>query len=197
MARMSLDQIIKSRPNADREKIEQTSENDVRRHAADDGHDLIEDASGLVEDLPPALVRKRHGMTQKEFADALQIPVATLRNWEQNRVAMDPAARALMRLAVKADLKPGYSPSMDVHVRADKVLMHPVEAKYLRGKFYELRSKTGKVMIGEVFFSKGVTSPLGRLSKGGVFVAEPYPAGRSFKPATQSMTSKKGKLAPR
>ena len=35
-------------------------------------------------------------MTQEEFARALRIPVATLRNWEQGRVRPDPAARSLL-----------------------------------------------------------------------------------------------------
>jgi len=37
-------------------------------------------------------------MTQVEFAKTLRIPVATLRNWEQGRVGIDPAARALFRI---------------------------------------------------------------------------------------------------
>jgi putative transcriptional regulator len=37
-------------------------------------------------------------MTQVEFAEVLRIPVATLRNWEQGRVRIDPAARALFRI---------------------------------------------------------------------------------------------------
>jgi putative transcriptional regulator len=37
-------------------------------------------------------------MTQVEFAKILQIPVASLRNWEQGRVRIDPAARALFRI---------------------------------------------------------------------------------------------------
>ncbi len=37
-------------------------------------------------------------MTQVAFAEAIGVPVATLRNWEQGRVAPDPAARALLRI---------------------------------------------------------------------------------------------------
>jgi putative transcriptional regulator len=37
-------------------------------------------------------------MTQVEFAEALGIPVATLSNWEQGHVRIDPAARALFRI---------------------------------------------------------------------------------------------------
>jgi len=35
-------------------------------------------------------------MTQQQFADALRIPVKTLQNCKQNRVAMDPSAISLM-----------------------------------------------------------------------------------------------------
>ncbi|MEH3148146.1 MAG: transcriptional regulator [Methylobacterium frigidaeris] len=34
------------------------------------------------------------------FAQALGIPVATLRDWEQGRIAPDPALRALMKLVL-------------------------------------------------------------------------------------------------
>jgi putative transcriptional regulator len=37
-------------------------------------------------------------MSHRDFANTLGIPVATLRNWEQNRVAMEPATIALMRI---------------------------------------------------------------------------------------------------
>jgi putative transcriptional regulator len=50
------------------------------------------------EIISPADIRRRLGMSQPEFADTLGIPVATLRNWEQNRVLMDPATIALMRI---------------------------------------------------------------------------------------------------
>jgi DNA-binding transcriptional regulator YiaG len=30
-------------------------------------------------------LRKQSGMSQKQFADYLEIPVATIRNWEQGR----------------------------------------------------------------------------------------------------------------
>ena len=40
-------------------------------------------------------------MSQREFADTLGVPVATLRNWEQNRVAMEPATIALMRILAR------------------------------------------------------------------------------------------------
>lgn len=40
-------------------------------------------------------------MTQEQFALALGIPAATLRNWEQGRNALDPAARSLLTLVAR------------------------------------------------------------------------------------------------
>ena len=44
------------------------------------------------------LTRESLNMTQEAFAAALQVPLATLRNWEQGRFDPDPAARALMTI---------------------------------------------------------------------------------------------------
>jgi len=98
MARMTLDQIRASRPKIDRAKIKATSEKDIARQMREDGEDPNVGIGSFVEDLPPALIRERISMTQVEFAHALSIPVATLRNWEQGRVRIDPAARALFRI---------------------------------------------------------------------------------------------------
>ena len=44
--------------------------------------------------------RKAHGWTQVQSAEALDVPVATLRNWEQGRTRPEPAGpvRRLMGL---------------------------------------------------------------------------------------------------
>jgi len=98
MARMTLDQIKASKPRVDRAKIAATSEEDIARHMREDGEDPGAAPGTFVEDLPPAQIREHMGMTQVEFAEVLRIPVATLRNWEQGRVRIDPAARALFRI---------------------------------------------------------------------------------------------------
>ena len=98
MARMTLDQIKASKPKVDRAKIAATSEEDIARHMREDGEDPGAAPGTFVEDLPPAQIREHMGMTQVEFAEVLRIPVATLRNWEQGRVRIDPAARALFRI---------------------------------------------------------------------------------------------------
>ena len=98
MARMTLEQIKASRPKVDRAKVEATTENDIVRHMREDGENSDASPGVFIEDLPPARIRERMGMTQVEFANILNIPVATLRNWEQGRVRIDPAARALFRI---------------------------------------------------------------------------------------------------
>jgi putative transcriptional regulator len=79
----------------DRAKFDATTEADIRRHMIEDGEDP--DHMPAAEDIfSPQFIRKRLKMTQEEFARALRIPVATLRNWEQGRNAIDPAARSLL-----------------------------------------------------------------------------------------------------
>jgi putative transcriptional regulator len=98
MVRMTLEQIRASKPQMDRAKIAATGEADIVIHMAEDGENSDAAPSAYSEELPPAQIRTRIGMTQVEFAKILQIPVASLRNWEQGRVRIDPAARALFRI---------------------------------------------------------------------------------------------------
>ena len=97
ITRMTLDE-IKARPSRrNRAKIKATSEDEIHQHMIEDGQDPDEELR--EEDIiSPWYIRKRLGMSQQEFADTLGIPVATLRNWEQNRVMMEPATIALMRI---------------------------------------------------------------------------------------------------
>ena len=68
-----------------------------RPRAREDGEDP--DAELRKEDIiSPWYIRKRLGLSQRHFTDLLAIPVATLQDWEQNRVIMEPATRALMRI---------------------------------------------------------------------------------------------------
>jgi putative transcriptional regulator len=48
------------------------------------------------------LLRQRLGMTQADFAAAYQLPLGTLRDWEQHRSSPDAPARALLR-AIEQD----------------------------------------------------------------------------------------------
>ncbi len=104
LVRMTLDE-IKARAAARtpdeaaavRRRMDETTEDDIRRHMIEDG----EDPDAQPRFAPPVLaqdVRKKLGLTQPQFAQLLGIPVATLRNWEQNRFTMEPAAQTLLKL---------------------------------------------------------------------------------------------------
>src|SRR6202049_2685129 len=43
------------------------------------------------------LIRRALGLTQEEFAARFQIPLGTLRDWEQGRAERDQTARAYLR----------------------------------------------------------------------------------------------------
>lgn len=80
-----------------RRRMAATTDDAIRRQMIEDGEDP--DAGPRFE--PPVLpqaVRKKLHLTQTAFARLLGIPVATLRNWEQNRFVMEPAAQTLLKL---------------------------------------------------------------------------------------------------
>jgi putative transcriptional regulator len=94
---MTLDELRTKPSKMDRAKVEATTVADIHRHMIEDGENP--NAPLRAQDIvSPAEIRKRMGMSQSVFAGTLGIPVATLRNWEQNRVVMDPATIALMRI---------------------------------------------------------------------------------------------------
>jgi putative transcriptional regulator len=80
-----------------RRRMDATTEEDIRRHMIEDGEDPDEEPR-FERVVLPQDVRKKLGMTQTEFSTLLRIPVATLRNWEQNRFVMEPAAQTLLKL---------------------------------------------------------------------------------------------------
>ncbi|MGB8364886.1 MAG: helix-turn-helix domain-containing protein [Rhizomicrobium sp.] len=93
--RKSLKQANAAKREVDWSKVEATTEEDIRRHMIEDGENP--DREPRIEDIyTPQVIRKRLNMTQEQFARALRIPVATLRNWEQGRNSIDPAARSLL-----------------------------------------------------------------------------------------------------
>jgi putative transcriptional regulator len=98
LTRMTLEEIMaRGGGKVDRAKLDATTEEDVRRHMIADGEDPDEEPRFEVPVLPQD-VRKKLGMTQTEFAGLVGVPVGTLRNWEQNRFVMEPAAQTLLKL---------------------------------------------------------------------------------------------------
>ena len=95
---MTLDQIRASMPAIDRALIARTRTADIERQKVEDGEDSC--APLPLFRAPPSVraIRDQLHMTQDAFASAIGVPVATVRNWEQRRTAMDPAVRALLRV---------------------------------------------------------------------------------------------------
>ena len=93
--RMTLDEAALA-GDVDHARVEATTEDDIRRHLAEDGFDPDDPLAGLAEVLSPAEIRRRAGLTQAGMAEHLRIPVATWRNWEQGRTSLDPAIRSLL-----------------------------------------------------------------------------------------------------
>jgi len=57
------------------------------------------DETELAKPIPMPqvkLLRRQLGLTQHQFADRFQIPIGSLRDWEQERVAPDRTARAYL-----------------------------------------------------------------------------------------------------
>ncbi|MGE0715417.1 MAG: helix-turn-helix domain-containing protein [Alphaproteobacteria bacterium] len=98
MARISLKEAAKI-SRLDESKFDATTDEDIARQIADDP-DLAPELSARSDRLPPdpRTLRERVGMSQEGFARALGVPVATLRNWEQKRFKLDPAAVSLLRI---------------------------------------------------------------------------------------------------
>jgi putative transcriptional regulator len=70
-----------------------------------DAQPLTEEQLARMRRVPRVKrLRQRLGMTQVEFAAAFQLPITTLRDWEQHRSTPDAPARALL-LAIERDPK--------------------------------------------------------------------------------------------
>ncbi|HYE48826.1 MAG TPA: helix-turn-helix domain-containing protein [Azospirillaceae bacterium] len=102
--RRSLNEIAAGRPRADRAKLAATTEEDVARHAREDGT-----ADGFGDPAPvhrPPLVDVRElrqglGMTQEGFAAAFGLDVEAVRAWEQGKRRPDRAARVLLAVIAR------------------------------------------------------------------------------------------------
>jgi putative transcriptional regulator len=54
--------------------------------------------SGMRRVSPAKFIRRKLGMSQEQFAERYQIPIGTLRDWEQGRKEPDAAAKAYLRV---------------------------------------------------------------------------------------------------
>jgi putative transcriptional regulator len=81
----------------DMARVDATNEADIKKHQAIDEVDSMLDAAKFAK-----RVRKRLGLTQAEFSHRLDIPLDTIRNWEQGKRSPTGAAKALLKVLDKA-----------------------------------------------------------------------------------------------
>lgn len=77
----------------DRRKLDATTEPDLAVQQAQDDAEAMQDAARFVR-----RVRQRLGLTQQEFARRIDVPLDTIRNWEQGKRHPTGAARALLKV---------------------------------------------------------------------------------------------------
>lgn len=99
--RMSLAEIKARAHDVDRAKVEGASEADIQRFQVEDDEDPDSPSHAGRLVVPAASVRAQLGVTQRAFSDLTGIPIGTLRNWEQDRVPPEPAARALFTILAR------------------------------------------------------------------------------------------------
>lgn len=78
-------------------RVDATTEADIAKHQAIDEADAMLDAAKFAR-----RVRRRLGLTQVEFSHRLDIPLDTIRNWEQGKRCPTGAAKALLKVLDKA-----------------------------------------------------------------------------------------------
>src|SRR5690606_20229093 len=79
--------------SVDRRKLDATTEVDLANQQAEDDAEAMQDAARFVR-----RVRRRLGLTQQEFARRIDVPLDTIRNWEQGKRHPTGAARALLKV---------------------------------------------------------------------------------------------------
>lgn len=77
----------------DRRKVDATTEDDLAVQQAEDDAETVQDAARYVR-----RVRRRLGLTQQEFARRIDVPIDTIRNWEQGKRYPTGAARSLLKV---------------------------------------------------------------------------------------------------
>lgn len=77
----------------DNPKVDGTSEQDIERQIQSDFAEAALDAGKYIQ-----RIRKRLGLTQSEFSVCIDVPIETIRNWEQGKRSPTGAAKALLKI---------------------------------------------------------------------------------------------------
>lgn len=94
IVRKSLDQVRRN-GRANLAKLTATTEADIARHQLED------EGIAALPLVQPQDIRAKLNLTQAQFAEAIHVPLATLRNWEQGRGRMEPAVVSLFTILMK------------------------------------------------------------------------------------------------
>ena len=81
----------------DTARLDVTTEADIAAQAAQDEAQAMQDAGQFAR-----RVRRRLGLSQAQFATRIDVPLETIRNWEQGKRSPTGAARALLTVLDKA-----------------------------------------------------------------------------------------------
>jgi len=98
--RKTLEQANAEKGYSDIEKYDSLADADIERMIAEDS-DLAPPTERLAPLLDVRVIRRKLGFTQRQLAEKLCIPLATLRDWEHGRGQTDPAVQALLRILDK------------------------------------------------------------------------------------------------
>ena len=81
----------------DATRVDTTTAGDIAKHQLADITASMRDAAKFAR-----RVRRELGFSQAEFADCIDVPIDTIRNWEQGKRFPTGAAKALLRVLDKA-----------------------------------------------------------------------------------------------
>ena len=81
----------------DHRRLDATTEADLAVQQAEDDAEALMDAARFVR-----RVRLRLGLTQRQFAQRIDVPLDTIRNWEQGRRYPTGAAKTLLKILDRA-----------------------------------------------------------------------------------------------
>jgi putative transcriptional regulator len=108
IVRRSLDEIIKSKPEADRKRIRNTTDDEIDAMIGTDP-DTAPDMSDvdwrkvITPRVPDVRgLRRKLGLSQSQFASKFGFGLRTVQEWEQGRAIPDRPARILLRVIEKS-----------------------------------------------------------------------------------------------
>jgi putative transcriptional regulator len=100
LVRMSIEPNIQETLAAGRidpERVDATTEQDIAAQRAEDEAAAMHDAARFAR-----RVRRRLGLSQAEFSRRIDVPIDTIRDWEQGKRCPTGAAKALLKVLDKA-----------------------------------------------------------------------------------------------